>query len=64
MALSVAVPIRLAISSLVNEILIKPSGSVPNFCSKRKELLPIFLLLFFEQESYGIRTFSQFKEIF
>jgi hypothetical protein len=35
MALSVAVPIILAISSLVKEILINPSGST-NFCSKKK----------------------------
>ncbi len=38
MALSVAVPIRFAISSLVKDILMKPSGSVPSFCSNNKRI--------------------------
>jgi hypothetical protein len=50
MALSVAVPIRLAISSLVREIFMNPSGSVPNFCSSKTKFLPVFHVQFSERE--------------
>jgi len=65
MALSVAVPIRLDISSLVKEIFIKPSGSVPSLSSSKRRISASLSLTVFCARSVMVLEYSpNSQEIF